>query len=218
MEAVSNDYIIFGSLALLLLLVVFQNTIFVSDSKDANSDEKDAEKGKVTTLLKRYQTLLVRYPLLMNALQSGFISSCSVITSQFVAGKSFDEINWIEVRTMCVIAMFFITPTLLAFYGVVLEKLHWGVIGKLIVDQLLFSPLFTAAIITLRFVVLGEVPLREIPGLVIQIVPKAVFSSWTFWIPARAFTLKFVPPHLHLLTGNMMSFVWNIIFSLLLSK
>ena len=180
-----------------------------------NTSEDEVDNGKYRpTFLADYKSLMIRYPFLVNAIQSALISSCSVLVSQYLAQRS--ETDWSEVRTVAFIGAFWITPVLLLFYSK-LQKSSLGVIGKLMLDQLLFSPLFTVSIITARLFLLQRVPMYEFPTILLQTVPTAVLSSWTFWIPARGFTLLVVPAHLHLLMGSIFSFLWNIILSMLLN-
>lgn len=169
-------------------------------------DEKKKESS--------YQALLREYPYYVNATQSAIISSCSVLVSQTLAGNVLYD--WSEVRTVSIIGAMWITPVLLLFYSR-LHKMQLTFYGKLAIDQLIFSPIFTVSIITLRLIILGRVPFSDFPSVLSQTVPKAVLSSWTFWVPARGFTLLIVPPHLHLLTGSIFSFMWNIILSMLLN-
>ena len=188
-----------------------RKSVAISKDDEINVDlDVDVEGKKKST----YQTLVIKYPFFVNATQSAIISSSSVIVSQLLAGNS--KIDWSEVRTVAFIGSFWITPVLLVFYSK-LHRLQLGALGKLALDQLIFSPIFTLTIISLRLVVLGRVPYNDFTSVLGQTVPKAVLSSWTFWIPARGFTLLIVPVHLHLLAGNVFSFIWNIILSMLLN-
>lgn len=184
----------------------------VASAKKVDEDLKDldTEKKKESS----YQALLRKYPYYVNATQSAIISSCSVLVSQTLAGNVLYD--WSEVRTVSLIGALWITPVLLVFYSR-LHKWQLSFYGKLAFDQLIFSPLFTISIITLRLIVLGRVEFKDFYSVLCQTVPKAVLSSWTFWVPARGFTLLIVPPHLHLLTGSIFSFMWNIILSMLLN-
>ena len=189
-----------------------RKSVSISKDDEINVDldlDGDVEKKKSS-----YQTLLMKYPFYVNSTQSAIISSSSVVVSQLLAGNS--KIDWSEVRTVAFIGAFWITPVLLIFYSK-LHRLPLGVMGKLALDQLIFSPLFTVTIISLRLIVLGRVPYADFTSVLGQTVPKAVLSSWTFWVPARGFTLLIVPAHLHLLAGNIFSFIWNIILSMLLN-
>mmetsp|Transcript_14771 Transcript_14771/g.14184 ORF Transcript_14771/g.14184 Transcript_14771/m.14184 type:complete len:189 (+) Transcript_14771:62-628(+) len=186
----------------------------MSQRNTKNTELKGKGNEKKDGSFSTYQTMMIEHPIAMNIIQSVVISTGSVLVSQYLAGNSM--IDWSEIYTVQIVAAFWITPILLFFYSK-LQKMSLGVVGKLLIDQALFSPVFTASIVTIRVLILGRVPYSELPAILIQTVPKAVLSAWTFWIPARWFTLAVVPPHLHLLTGNALSFVWNIILSMLLA-
>lgn len=187
------------------------------------SSKETTSKSK--SLFNNYQNLMIRYPFLMNAIQAGVINGSSVIVSQFLTyNETLDKefhIQWYDVITMSIIAMTLITPILLIFYSQ-LNKLQIGKMMKLLIDQLIFSPLLTFSIICYRFVLLGYFhnemqSMNSIFVLAMEITPKAMRSSWLFWIPARFFVLNYVPPMYHLLVGSILSFVWNIVFSMILS-
>ena len=90
-------------------------------------------------------------------------------------------------------------------------------VRKLLIDQLAFSPPFNACIIALRLFLMGRTPYANIPTELYQIFPKAVMYAWGYWIPIRFITLLYIPPMYHLIIGSIFSFVWNVIFSLILS-
>jgi hypothetical protein len=116
---------------------------------------------------------------------------------------------------MAIITVFYITPVLLWFYSI-LRNIHKSVIIQLIIDQFIFSPVFTASIIGLRMYLFG-VDVNTIPGKVLEILPSAQMSAWFFWIPQRFISLSYIPIPLQLLFSNLCSFIWNIIFSIILS-
>jgi hypothetical protein len=90
------------------------------------------------------------------------------------------------------------------------------IIPLLFVDQALFSPFFTAGIVSLRLLLLGT-DLRAIPGIVLDVVPMAMGPSWMFWVPSKAIIFLYVPPMYQLLAGNAFAFVWTIIFAMILA-
>ena len=118
---------------------------------------------------------------------------------------------------MAIIAAFWTTPILLIYYGK-LTKLPIGTLGKLIIDQLIFSPIFTTSVVGLRIILMGRTPYHKVPEILFQLVPSAVLSSWSFWMPARAFSLMFIPVHMHIVSVSALSFIWNMIFSMLMKK
>ena len=125
------------------------------------------------------------------------------------------------VVVMVIVSAFWITPVLLVFYGRVLSKLQFGgggVLVKLVFDQLLFSPFFTASIVTLRIIMMKEIPYSELLAALYVMIPKSIVTSWMFWIPARGVIIYLVPPHLQIVTGSILSVVWNILFSMILRK
>jgi hypothetical protein len=180
---------------------------------------KEDRDDKKNSLLGKYQTLLVRYPLIMNATQSGAITAVSVIMSQILSSPLGKEtiFNWREVHVMTFISMAWITPVLLWFFGV-LEKWNRGAVDKLLIDQFVFSPLFTASIIALRNVLYDGGHLKGLPSVIANVVPGVQLISWLFWIPIRFLTIRYVPPSLALLANSAASLVWTIIFTLALEK
>lgn len=170
------------------------------------------DKKKENSAFVQYKNLLVRYPLLINGIQAAIIAGLSVIVSQFIAGVP--VFNFVEVRTMMFINFAYHTPILLQWGGF-LSRSSFNFPTKLFIDQVLFSPCFTAGIIGLRLYLFGT-DVKEIPALLIATVPGAMMSSWLFWVPAKAFILLSVPVMYQFLVNNAFAFVWNIIFSAIL--
>lgn len=170
------------------------------------------DKKKDNSALAQYKNLLVRYPLLVNGLQAAVIAGLSVLVSQIIAGVP--VFDWIEVRVMMLINFAYHTPILLQWGGF-LSRSNMSFPTKLIIDQALFSPFFTAGIIGWRLYLLGT-DMNEIPGLLIATVPGAMMSSWLFWVPAKAVILMFVPAMYQFLANSGFAFVWNIIFAAIL--
>jgi hypothetical protein len=162
-----------------------------------------------------YQSLLMRYPLIINAIQSCVLAAIGVIVSQLLtAGEVFDEL---EIHVMMILNVLFLTPVLYVFYTKVLSAVdHFGLLVTLLVDQLLFSPLFTASIMILRLWMRGS-DKTSIVSEVLGLLPNTMLSSWCFWIPARFIILKFVPIPLQMLVGNVFALMWNVIFAMIVN-
>jgi len=178
--------------------------------------EREVEKGdeKKNTLFTQYKNLLTRYPLIINGIQAAVIAGLGVILSQVISGaKVFD---FREVRVMMAINFAYHTPILI-WFGKLLSNSKLSLLAKVIVDQLFFSPVFTAGIISVRLLLLGT-DINSIPSLVISIVPGAMFYSWMFWVPAKAFILGYVPVMYQFLVNNALGLIWNIIFAAILSN
>ncbi|RYH16503.1 hypothetical protein EON65_29965 [archaeon] len=177
------------------------------------TDKKTDKPVVEETWFDKYNQALVRYPFLINAVQSAVIAALGVMVSQQMNGAK--HYDWTEVRAMVIINFIFMTPILLAFISY-LNNLQASNLTKLAIDQLLFSPPFTAGIIGLRLFLLGT-DLSQVPGIVIKVLPKAMVSSMMFWLPTRFLIMSYVPAQLQLLTGSLGGFVWNVIFSMILS-
>jgi hypothetical protein len=178
-------------------------------------------------------TLLERYPLLQGMIETGVINICGTLLSQaimsynrFDSSKSvsaFDiskdvTFDWWEVTVMGLIAMFFIAPVISMFFTWLNNFTTGGLVGKIFVDQFLFGPVFTACIIGLRLFFYSGLALQEIPSMLVGIVPTAQKTAWIFWIPARVLVLLYVPVNKHMLCGNLLSLVWGVIFTMILSN
>ena len=169
---------------------------------------------------------MARYPLLMNEVQSGIITASAVACSNVVTGENIDHI---EVLIMTIVTLTFITPILLRYFDW-LGSLKLPVLHGLVLDQLIFSPIFTTGIITYREFVHdimfgGPLDLSTLMNAdnvmqrivkVAQIVPSIMIKSWGYWVPLRLLILKFVPPMYHVVIGSAFSFIWQIIMALAL--
>jgi hypothetical protein len=167
-------------------------------------------------------SFLSKFPLVGNALQSGAISFVGVLLSQVLApmqktGTFPNEISfdWKEVQVMVLINMAWITPILMWFFGF-LSKVSQNSMEKLIIDQFIFSPPFSASIIGLRYLLLGG-DINELGTFLWNVVPKAQITAWMYWIPARFLMISYVPADLQLLANNIGALVWTIIFSMMLN-
>lgn len=183
-----------------------------------SSDKKEKEaisppEIKKKSILDSYNAVVAKYPFLINALIAAVLGGLGTFISEMIKGAS--VIDKKEIFIMVLINALFITPVCLWFFGI-LERMKGGVIPKLLVDQLIFSPIFTASIIALRLFLLGN-RIDEILPVVVEVVPTAMKLSWLFWFPQRYLTLSYVPPQLQLLCGNVCALVWNVIFSMILT-
>jgi hypothetical protein len=173
-----------------------------SDNNNKDVDSKDK------SLFAAYKNLLLRYPFLVNAVQAAIFALIAGLISQWLLNVP--TIDWIEIYVMMLISFAFNTPVLL-WWSAVLQKLNLSVFASLLLDQLAFSPVFTASIISLRHI-LKTGDTSSIPTIILEVVPKAQSTSWLFWFPVRFIILLYVPPIYQLLAGNLGALVWNIIF------
>ena len=135
--------------------------------------QEEEEVYKKASIFSKYQILMIKHPLFMNAIQSAMITSCSVLVSQIMqAGGMPSTVDWHEVAVGASVAAIWITPVLLIWFDIC-AKMPFNAMTKLALDQLCFSPFFTASIVSLRTLLLGKVPYSELPALLIRVIPKA---------------------------------------------
>ena len=135
--------------------------------------EEEEEMYKKASVFSKYQILMIKHPLFMNAIQSAMITSCSVLVSQVMnAGGWPSTIDWHEVLVGASVAAIWITPVLLIWFDIC-SKMPFNAVTKLALDQLCFSPFFTASIVSLRTLILGKVTYAEMPALLLRVIPKA---------------------------------------------
>lgn len=177
------------------------------------------DDDKKNSLYARYNNLLVKYPYFVNATQSGVLTALGVVISQILStpvGEA-TNYNFREVQIMTLINVVWITPVLLWFFGI-LSKLNRNNLDKLLIDQLIFSPPFTASIVGLRYLILDGGDVYALPNLLMQVVPGIQLTAWLFWVPTRFLIINYVPPSLAILVNSAAALVWNVIFIMLLNK
>ena len=187
----------------------------------------EGQKSTEKKVMFSYNTLMTRYPMLMNEAQSGIISASAVACSNIISAEEVD--HW-EISVMVIVTLTFITPIITSYYSR-LGKMNLPLLQSIVLDQLIFSPVFTTGIIMYRAIVLDVLSGSILPsglldvgdigrraGQVIPIIPSIMMKSWGYWIPIRLLILKFVPPMYHVVIGSACSFVWQIIMAMALKE
>jgi len=174
--------------------------------------DKDGSKKK--TVFAAYKEQLIRYPIAINAVQSALIALIAGIVSQSL--RNVKVYDYQEIWVMMLIGAAHNTPILL-WFSRLMQSSKVSLLTNLLIDQLIFSPLFTASIISMRHFLKGG-DLADIPMVVWTIVPAAQTTSWLYWFPVRFLILRYVPVIYHLLAANIGSLLWNIIFSFLINS
>lgn len=181
----------------------------------------------------KYQALLVRKPILMNFTQSTIISAAGAITAQtlFMPAYDFSQV-W---KMSVVLTNLVIVPVNMKWFQFLGSlKLHWAAAACL--DQFVFSPFFLNILIfwfldaydgglALSF------PTTPSTASIMLTFTRSKFSdvlsfapmwrtqliAYTIWLPAALAREAVVPPHLRPVFINICGFVWNIIFTLVLT-
>ena len=143
------------------------------DKQKLARKEEENEIYKKASIFSKYQILMIKHPLFMNAIQSAMITSCSVIVSQIMhAGGWPSTVDWHEVLIGASVAGIWITPVLLIWFDMC-SKMPFDSMTKLALDQLFFSPFFTASIVSLRTLLSGKMPYAQMPAHLLVLIPKA---------------------------------------------
>tara|TARA_A100001035_G_scaffold129149_1_gene101574 strand:- start:430 stop:1017 length:588 start_codon:yes stop_codon:yes gene_type:complete len=191
-------------------------------TRSARKAAREEQEAKESGLMGLYSAWMEANPFLSNQLQAALITAAAVYTSNLIAGSD----NMVEIMVMTTVSLTFITPILLQYYGA-LNKIGLSLVPMLILDQGVFSPIFTFGILMWRGIVSEVIERKTIdagllvsassmPAEIISILPGIMTKSWMFWIPIRLMILKFVPLQYHLVLGSAFSFAWQIILALAL--
>mmetsp|Transcript_20159 Transcript_20159/g.20259 ORF Transcript_20159/g.20259 Transcript_20159/m.20259 type:complete len:178 (-) Transcript_20159:132-665(-) len=170
-----------------------------------------SRKTSLKSLSSQYNDLMVKYPFYTNAVCGAIITAAGTSISQLMSAS----LNFKEILVMVMIVIFYNTPILLKWFKY-LQTSKTSVVTQVLLDQFVFSPPFSAGIMSLRFYLLGEATtIMTIMLKLMLIFPKTLVTSWFFWIPCRAVITMYVPPHMQIVAVNACSLIWTIIFTLM---
>lgn len=190
------------------------------------------KKPAPLTTWEKYQMLLMEHPMKMNVVQSGVLSAAANVVAQGITGDgSFDTKPVVE---QLILGSLFIAPIVSMWFGVLGKlKLHW--VAATLVDQFCFSPVFNCAIFMFMSAFFGGgialtsaekgstysltllLDTARFPSaLTYNPIHSTQVKAYMVWIPATLAREKLVPPHLAPVFVNLVAFVWNIIFSIIL--
>ena len=166
--------------------------------------------------------LKAKYPIVMNGIVAALLSAAGSLASNIIAK---DTLNWVEASAWAFLAAAYVTPILMRYYGWLESRTAkgWSQGHKLVFDQLLFSPIFMFGLLAAHDVVIHTINLKSIDinfvlfssrAHILTMLPSVMKLNWLFWIPARFVMLNYVPSSAHILLGNVLSFVWQIVLSM----
>ncbi len=169
-----------------------------------------------------FNALKAKYPLVTNGIVAALLSAAGSLASNIIAK---DTLNWVEASAWAFLAAAYVTPILMHYYGWLESRTAkgWSQGQKLVFDQLLFSPIFMFGLLSAHDVVIHTINLKSVDvnfvlfssrAHIITMLPGVMKLNWLFWIPARFVMLNYVPSSAHMLLGNVLSFVWQIVLSM----
>ncbi|GFR50941.1 hypothetical protein Agub_g13261 [Astrephomene gubernaculifera] len=156
-----------------------------------------------------YLSCLEASPLLTKALTCALLNALGDVFCQlFIEGGQW---NAKRTATFTFMGAALVGPALHYWYGLlnklVVARGAAGATMQLLLDQGVFAPVFLATFISMLFTIEGK------PGLIRpkleQDLLETVKANWILWIPAQFINFRFVPPHLQVLTANVVALAWN---------
>ena len=177
-----------------------------------------------------YSTKLDTHPLLTKGVTSGLIAG----TGDFLCQNFVDERKktansakssrlewWDPSRTarFVFLGVFLIAPGIHAWYNALNFRLVPGaatvstVVKRVVLDQVLFTPLFLPCWLTALWTLEGETSFETMPGRMAEMAPSILVANWALWIPAQLVNFRFVAVKYQVLYSNAVSLIWNIYLS-----
>ncbi|CAI5441200.1 unnamed protein product [Caenorhabditis angaria] len=161
-------------------------------------------------IIRSFNTILHRRPLLTQMVISGTVSGAGDMFAQYITGQK----EWDKLRTarFVTLAAVFIAPPLNIWFRL-LEKIqhknrHILVAKRMLPDQLVFSPVFNAFILT---------NLRVLEGFSIDESISKMKNDWydvytnslALWPAVQLCNFYFVPLHYRVIVIQVVAFFWN---------
>lgn len=166
----------------------------------------------MSSILKLYRHYNHAYPVRVNLVQTGVLFGLGDVTAQrAVERREFDEIDWLRTVRYASIGCA-VGPSLTLWYRT-LDRLGTAntvpvVAKKILVDQLVASPVITAAVLTMSWVYSGD----EWPAVRRKLrdnYATVVLTSYAVWPAVQTINFTVVPPQLRVLFVQMVSLAWN---------
>eukprot|EP00741_Cyanophora_paradoxa_P000388 tig00000404_g379.t1 len=182
-----------------------------------NNGGDDEEANFFKRLWRQYERLLIEKPMLTKSVTSGIIQGLGDLVSQLGEGA----LSAHRLAVMTVTGGAFVGPVLAAWYSVLFRLLPGtgtgGVLGRVAMDQLVFAPIFTAAIFTVIGLLEGK-SLGDCKEKLDRDWWTALKANWKVWPLAQLINMKFVPQQFNVLFVNLVAVGWNAYISNLAHK
>ncbi|WVZ54634.1 hypothetical protein U9M48_005401 [Paspalum notatum var. saurae] len=161
-----------------------------------------------------YLVSLDKNPIATKAVTSAVLTLAGDLICQLVI----DRVSELDLRRTFVftfLGLALVGPTLHVWY-LYLSKLVTisgasGAIARLILDQIIFSPIFIGVFMSLLVTLEGK-PSLVVPKLKQEWL-SSVVANWQLWIPFQFLNFYFVPQKFQVLAANFVALAWNVILS-----
>eukprot|EP00871_Galdieria_phlegrea_P004276 jgi/Galph1/484/GphlegSOOS_G5244.1 len=160
-------------------------------------------------------------PLVTKSVTSGIISSLSTILSTIIEGKQLKSSKVIHEFTIGLVVRLTesqnIRAPLIHYFHTILDKLIFRnarqtspfvVLAKVLLDQFVFSPPFTALYYYVTALVNDE-PIRPTSQKIRSELLGVMKRSWSLWIPVNVINYALVPLELRVLFSNIIDVFWT---------
>ena len=165
--------------------------------------------GGFNSIWLSYLALLDKKPVLTKSLTAAFLNGVGDIIAQLWLDGGNIDLKRLGIFSF--IGLVLIGPALHVWYGslsrIVTAAGSAGAIGRLMLDQFAFAPIFIGSIVSSIMALEGHA--KDIPSKLRSDLPTILKSNWIVWIPFQFINFRFVPVRLQVLAANMVALVWN---------
>mmetsp|Transcript_6078 Transcript_6078/g.12942 ORF Transcript_6078/g.12942 Transcript_6078/m.12942 type:complete len:223 (-) Transcript_6078:805-1473(-) len=161
-----------------------------------------------------YLAKLSQEPLLTKSVSAGVLSIVSDVLSKLLSKQKIKSSSIFNELTMGLV----IRGPLIHWFHLFLDRVVFRkarnqfapavVIGKLVLDQFVFSPLFISLYFILNALMLDQ-PVSDAIKKIRKTLVSVLVKNWSVWIPANAISYAVIPLNLRVLYGNIVSIFWT---------
>lgn len=177
-----------------------------------DGDGSFSGRGWYSVLWLMYLARLDSNPIVTKALTAGALNGFGDVLAQLAFNDKDESFDWKRLGIFTLLGTAFVGPALHVWYGT-LARLFAGAggtssaLGRLLMDQLFFAPIFIGSIISMIMTLEGQG--ENVPSKIRNDLFTIVKSNWVLWVPFQFINFRFVPQHLQVLASNVVALAWN---------
>mmetsp|Transcript_2799 Transcript_2799/g.5407 ORF Transcript_2799/g.5407 Transcript_2799/m.5407 type:complete len:194 (+) Transcript_2799:249-830(+) len=165
----------------------------------------------IARMLAQYDAALRAWPLVTKSLSAGMVTMAGDALAQKVMEKR-EKLDVVRNARFLLIGTVLTGPSLHFWYGGLAKMLPGvsvaSIAGRVLLDQLVFTPIFFAVFFPLLSYLEGRSVLQMKAELQ-QIWAPTLVRNWGFWTPVQAINFRFIPGRYQVLWSNSASVFWN---------